>query len=74
MAENVEAWGAEAQAGDRDWSSFFESLASFLERIMPLIQQLIDIFGGFAHDATLTPTTGLADCVPVVSPPIMLAA
>lgn len=31
-------------ADDKDWSAFFEALADFLERILPLIMELIDAF------------------------------
>ncbi len=80
MAENPEAWAALIQSktvqdGDgRDWQAFLDALASFFERLMPLIEQLMQWFGTFAHNAIPTPVTTVADCVPVVSPPLTLAA
>jgi len=73
MGENIAAWKTSVKA-DRDWSAFFESFIAFLEKLMPLILQLIDMFGGLAQDAVLTPTFSLADAVPIGTPPIGLAA
>ncbi len=70
LGDNIQAWNETVGDGN-DWGAFFEQLLAFLERLMPLILQL---FGGLALDATLTPTTSVADCVPVVGPPVMLAA
>jgi hypothetical protein len=42
MGDNVQAW---ASAG-ADWESFFAQLLAFLEKLMPIILQLISIFGG----------------------------
>lgn len=33
--------------GDRDWDEFFTSFLEFLEKLMPLIEKLIVIFGMF---------------------------
>lgn len=30
----------------RDWSGFLDALATFVERILPLIMQIIGLFGG----------------------------
>lgn len=43
VAENPAAFKAAAGA---DWESFFAQLIAFFEKIMPLILQLITIFGG----------------------------
>ena len=83
MAENPEAWAEVLQAkvqadlgdGDgRDWEAFFEALSSFLDSLMPFLETLIELFGSFAQNAILAPMTGIADCVPVVSPLLSLAA
>ena len=80
MAENPEAWAALIQSktvqdGDgRDWQAFLDALASFFERLMPLIEQLMKWFGTFAHHVLPTPNTTVADCVPVISPLLSLAA
>ena len=80
MAENPEAWAELIQSktvqddDGRNWAEFLDALASFFERLMPLIEQLMEWFGTFAHNAIPTPTTGVADCVPVVSPLLSLAA
>ncbi len=80
MAENPEAWAQLIQSktvqddDGRNWAEFLDALASFFERLMPLIEQLMEWFGTFANNAIPTPTTGVADCVPVVSPPLSLAA
>lgn len=42
VAENPQAF--KAVAGERDWSAFFDQLIAFLEKLMPLILQLIQIF------------------------------
>lgn len=46
MQDHVGAWRELAGANERDWSEFFNQLIAFLERLMPLIQMLLTIFGG----------------------------
>lgn len=46
VAENPETFKAAASEDGRDWEQFFNALVSFLEKLMPLILQLIEIFGG----------------------------
>lgn len=43
MEKNPQLFKAEAGA---DWEEFFDALISFLEKLLPLILQLIEIFGG----------------------------
>lgn len=73
LGENVKAW-QETVGDGRDWSAFFQALLDFLEQFMPILLQILNMFGGFAQDAILTPAVTVADCVPVVGPPVMLAA
>jgi len=44
VAENPEMFKAAAAEDDRDWEEFFSSLIAFIEKLMPLILQLIEIF------------------------------
>jgi hypothetical protein len=44
-----------------DWKAFFEALIEFLERLMPLILQLIEMFGGLS--AVFTKTGTMVACV-----------
>lgn len=46
IQDNVGAWRELAGTNERDWSEFFNQLISFLEKLMPFIQMLIQIFGG----------------------------
>lgn len=50
MGENLPAW-QEADPTGAEWGEFFEQFAAFLERIMPLILQLIEIFNSFSQAA-----------------------
>jgi len=43
LNENPELYQKEA---GRDWQEFFDALISFLEKLIPLILKLIEIFGG----------------------------
>lgn len=72
MGDNLASWDEVIR--DRDWKAFLDALADFFERIMPIILEIIERFGGLAQDAALTPTVTVANCVPVVGPPVMLAA
>lgn len=44
VAENPELFRTAAADGERDWEEFFSALIAFLEKMMPLILQLIEIF------------------------------
>ncbi len=44
VAENPELFRTAVADGQRNWEEFFKSLISFLEKMMPLILQLIEIF------------------------------
>lgn len=46
-----EAGMPEPPAGGRDWAGFFAALGSFIEKILPLIMQIIQLFGGLAVTA-----------------------
>lgn len=41
VSQNQEEYKA---AAGRDWQAFFEALIAFLEKLLPLILQLIDLF------------------------------
>ena len=70
LGENVKAW--QDTIGDgRDWGAFFQALLDFLEQFMPILLQILNMFGGLSQNAILTPTASLADLVPVVGPPVM---
>ena len=45
VTENPELFKTAVADGQRNWEEFFNSLISFLEKLMPLILQLIEIFG-----------------------------
>ena len=45
VAENPELFKATVADGERNWEEFFNSVVSFLEKLMPLILRLIEIFG-----------------------------
>lgn len=42
VSQNPEEYKA---AAGRDWQAFFEALLAFLEKVLPLILQLIALFG-----------------------------
>lgn len=66
MFDHADEWKKVGADGDgRDWASFFEALAAFLERIMPLIQMLIEMFGGLSYAAPIPHVIGYM--VPIVS-------
>jgi len=44
--ENPEAYAAACKSSDMgDWQDFFDALVTFIEKLIPLIQMLIKIFG-----------------------------
>ncbi len=45
VAENPEGFKTAVADGERNWEEFFNSLVALLEKMMPLILQLIEIFG-----------------------------
>jgi hypothetical protein len=46
MQDNIGAWKELAGTNERDWSEFFAALIAFVEKLMPIIQMLLTIFGG----------------------------
>lgn len=79
MGNNIQAWATTVADGDvadgnRDWTAFFQALLDFLEQFMPILLQILNLFGGFAQDAALTPTVTVADLVPVAGPQVMILA
>ncbi len=45
VQDNIGAWRELAGTDERDWSEFFAQLMAFIEKLMPFIQMLIQIFG-----------------------------
>lgn len=47
VAENPGAFKTAAAESDQGWEEFFNSLIALIEKMMPLILQLIEIFSSF---------------------------
>lgn len=67
------AIAAESPKAYADPAVDWDAILAFLEGLMPIILQLIEIFNSFGQ-AVLPTVTTLADAVPIVAPPAMLAA